>query len=1351
MGQNTAPLRQASGSVQDSAVSARVVDVLARALSAPVADADDAIGLILSEMGGYAGADRAYVFQLRPNDVLDNTYEWCGPGIEPMLDELQDQPVEMIGPWRDGFEAGEIVHIPSARDLPDDSPVKETLEMQGIQSAVFVPIKQDGTFAGFVGYDAVHAQRNYSPDDISILGAMSGAIGTILARVAADRAMRQTQSELEQARNRLSATMQALPDLILELDADGRYIGYHTGAPELLFDSPERMMGARLEDVLPPETAAITRMAMQTALLNGRTSGFRYALNTAGQMRWFEASAALRAADQPGDAPGFVFVIRDVTADQARREDLVRLGQVAQHMTNFVVIVDNDHKVIWANPAFEVRSGYALAEIIGRNPAEFTRFEGSDKATAERISLALDRREPVRAEMLNRDRFGTSYWIDLNVHPMKGADGQPTGFVSVETDITERKRQEQRLEELARVAETARKQLFAAIEALPDAFAIFDADDRLSLYNGRYVEYFQPVADVIAPGMAYADLLRAGIDRGMFRDAIGREDAWFAQFMANHREHRNDAEIQLSDGRWLWAVEKAMPDGGSVGMRIDITDLKSAEQRLQDIISAADAGTWESDLEHGITRINDRWAEMLGHTRAEMEPNNSQLWNRLLHPDDLDRVNAGIAEVVAGKADQFETEFRMRHKDGHWVSILSRGRVGLRGADGRALKMIGAHIDVTAMKQAQQRLEQIIRGASVGTWEYNRTTGRNVVNDLWAEMLGYSHAEMHDMAYECWEAMVHPDDNADMKRRHATLSQLNQDVFEAEVRMRHKDGHWVWVLTRGQVARRSALGDIEVISGIHIDISESKAREAEMHAANERLRAALDARDTAQRRFDDIARVSSDWFWETNTDDCYTFLSEGYERNTGHPPEHMLGVSGWVCPEEFVETRESADWDWLRAKFAAREQFSDFVFYIPERASGIRDMWIRMSGLPFFAPDGTYLGYRGVSSDITLLYTAKERAEAANRAKSQFLANMSHEIRTPLNGVLGMAELMSDALTDPIHRQMIETIRESGQGLLNVLNDILDLAKVEAGKIELETLAFVPRDLAAKVEAMYSLRAQEKGLSFSVMCDIGCAQARMGDPHRTLQVLHNLINNAIKFTHEGQIKVTFHTRGSDPLVVEVADTGIGMSPEQQSRAFEDFEQADGAVTRRYGGTGLGLSISRRLIELMGGKIQVVSTLGKGTVVRLELPLPVAPRAEVAAPEDVAPEHPSVAGLRALVADDNATNRLILKAMLGALGVGVTVVEDGLRAVAAWKPDDFDVLLLDISMPEMDGVAALQEIRRRAGEAGAPPPPAIAVTANAMKHQVDGYYAAGFDGYVGKPFRREDLAKVLSRLLPRIRG
>jgi len=1039
-----------------------------------------------------------------------------------------------------------------------------------------------------------------------------------------------------------------------------------------------------------------------------------------------------------------VFVVRDVTGDHARREELSRLGQIARHMTNFVVITDQNQKVVWVNPAFEARSGYELAEISGRNPAEFTRFAGTDPATIARITEALDNREPVHAEVLNCDRFGTPYWIDLNLHPMQDAEGQHSGFVSVETDITERKRQEARLEELANAAISARVQLESAIESLPDAFAIYDADDRLALFNRRYLDFFQPISDLLVPGARYEDVLREGIARGVYLDAMGRDDPWVAEAMDAHNSAHHESEMQMADGRWIRTVEMRMPDGGHVGMRIDITALKNAETRLQDIIAAAAAGTWEWDLVTDTNRINDRWAEMLGYTRAEVEADNGAHWQRLMHPDDTERVEADIRRVFCGEVGQFETEFRMRHRLGHWVSILSRGRVSRRNAAGEPLEMMGAHIDVTALKQAQQRMEQIIHGASVGTWEYDVRAQSNSVNELWAQMLGYSLADMTQMSIATWRDMVHPDDLDLMDSRHLSSLDFGQDMFESEIRMRHRDGHWVWVMSRGQVSQRDENGKAMLVAGIHIDISEAKAREDAMKAAYDRLHAAFADRDAAQQRFADIANVSADWFWETDVNDLYTFLSGSYQRQTGIDPANVLGTSAWLSPELYPETRASADWDWLRERFRCREPYQDFVFRLPKHATGLRDMWVRTSGVPFYAPDGTYLGYRGVSSDVTLLYTAKERAEAANRAKSQFLANMSHEIRTPLNGVLGMAELLSEALSDPVHRQMIETIRESGEGLLNVLNDILDLAKVEAGKLDLECVAFVPRDLGAKVEAMYSLRAQDKGLSFSVLCDAGAAAARMGDPHRTLQVLHNLVNNAIKFTHEGEITVTMRSRKGEPLLIEVADTGIGMTPEQVSRAFEDFEQADGAVTRRYGGTGLGLSISRRLVELMGGRIAVISTPAKGTLMRLELPLPMAESApELRQPEAVAA--PSVAGIRALVADDNATNRLILKSMLGALGVQVTMAEDGAKAVAAWRPGAFDVLLLDISMPELDGIAALGKIRRMCADAGLIMPPAIAVTANAMKHQIDGYYEAGFDGYVGKPFRREDLLSMLARL------
>lgn len=384
-----------------------------------------------------------------------------------------------------------------------------------------------------------------------------------------------------------------------------------------------------------------------------------------------------------------------------------------------------------------------------------------------------------------------------------------------------------------------------------------------------------------------------------------------------------------------------------------------------------------------------------------------------------------------------------------------------------------------------------------------------------------------------------------------------------------------------------------------------------------------------------------------------------------------------------------------------------------------------------------------MGSDVTALVAAIERAEAANATKSRFLANMSHELRTPLMGVLGMAELLAEGTISDEQRQMVETIRDSGEGLLGILNDLLDLAKIEAGKLEIVCRHFQPAELARRIEAHYWLRARAAGLSLKVRVTGDGEGGRMGDPDRLLQILHNLVSNAIKFTPEGEVSLNIAAR-KDRLDITVRDSGIGMSTEQVARVFNEFEQADNRTARRFGGTGLGLSISRRLIMLMGGQVCLESHPGLGTTVSLTLPAPAAPAARPQTDATEAGEPPDLAGLRILVADDNRTNRVILQRMLDGLGATVTVCEDGQAAVAAYQPGAFDLLLLDIAMPGLDGPGALNAIRAHERAAGTAPVPALAVTANAMRHQITEYLAAGFAGHLPKPFRKAGLASEIAR-------
>ncbi len=395
-------------------------------------------------------------------------------------------------------------------------------------------------------------------------------------------------------------------------------------------------------------------------------------------------------------------------------------------------------------------------------------------------------------------------------------------------------------------------------------------------------------------------------------------------------------------------------------------------------------------------------------------------------------------------------------------------------------------------------------------------------------------------------------------------------------------------------------------------------------------------------------------------------------------------------------------------------------------------------------PDGGSVGLR---VDVTELYDARERAEEANRTKSLFLANMSHEIRTPLNGILGMADILASELSDPAQAQTAHTIRDSGEALLSILNDLLDMSKIEAGKLDLEQATFSPAELALRVAALHRLRAQEKQLSFvlDVAPDL---PLRLGDAYRVMQILHNLLSNAVKFTQSGSVSLRVHGSARAPLLIEVQDTGIGMTPEEIARIFDDFQQADPSMTRRYGGTGLGMSILRRLTGMMDGTITIDSTPGAGTTVRVTLPL-----ATVAPPHDrpvdatvPPPETGAVpSGLRALVADDNLINLQIIDAFLRRLGVETVLVEDGRAAVDAFGAGRFDLLCLDIAMPELDGISALRAIRGKAEAAGCQPPPAIAITANAMSHQVAEYLQAGFAAHLAKPVRRAELARLVHEL------
>ena len=385
---------------------------------------------------------------------------------------------------------------------------------------------------------------------------------------------------------------------------------------------------------------------------------------------------------------------------------------------------------------------------------------------------------------------------------------------------------------------------------------------------------------------------------------------------------------------------------------------------------------------------------------------------------------------------------------------------------------------------------------------------------------------------------------------------------------------------------------------------------------------------------------------------------------------------------------------------------------------------------------------------VKALAAEKAKAEKANQAKSQFLANMSHEIRTPLNGVLGMTAVLALSKLDERQRKAVEVIRMSGDHLLSTLNDILDLAKIDAGQMDVETVEFVLGDVAEQIESLYAPQAEKSGLSFSLRYEQGVSgkSLRIGDPTRLSQIVHNLVSNALKFTRKGGVRLSFaQDEKAEELILRVRDTGCGMTSEQLERVFLPFTQADASTSREYGGTGLGLSIVKRLLEVMKGRIEVESEPDVGTLFTVYLPFrPVGEDgAHLDAPASCVCSHVLPAGLKVLVVDDCDTNQTVAAGLLRACEVDVSLAGDAQTALDLSLESDFDLVLMDIRMPGRDGVEVLGDLRAARLGDGRAMPPVIAMTANIMAHQVERYIEAGFVDTLAKPLRQDVLVQAVS--------
>ncbi len=579
---------------------ALVVDLINDMLQTRFDRMDKAIDKALAQLGQFCGSDRTYLFVESDPQTMSNTHEWCADGIAPMKDELQDVPRDMADMWWTLFDTLGHVYIEDVATLESQSELREILEMQGIISLLAVPLRIDGRAVGFMGYDSVHARRTFLPGEIYLLKSVANVIATLLSRCADEERARAERQRREVEQRKLQATLRAMPDILLELDPDLRITGVHAN-PQITLPVPaENLLGFTVAECLPPHISALANDIKAELQTKDIAMGYRCALSVNGGQRWFSISAAKRETEDGACLSGYVVVVRDTTEAYNQRLEIERLSTIARNSTNFVLITDPTGLIEWVNPAFERRTGYSFREVQGKSPGALLQCALTDSDTVSQIRAALAREQAITCEILNQTKWGELYWVELAIQPMFDEEGTLTGFMSVQTDMTQHRLHARSIERALTAEKEAREQLKSAVSIMQDAFIQFDKDQKLTLCNAQYRNIFADMAHVLQPGAALKDVLLAAVETGYCKVEGDEVESWLDREMAAfHLQYSATRNMNIR-GRWYRHVQQSTPDGGRISVLSDITDLKDAERRaLADRARAMDASR------DGIVLLND--------------------------------------------------------------------------------------------------------------------------------------------------------------------------------------------------------------------------------------------------------------------------------------------------------------------------------------------------------------------------------------------------------------------------------------------------------------------------------------------------------------------------------------------------------------------------------------------------------------------------------------------------------------------------------------------------------------------------------------------------------------------------
>ncbi len=893
---------------------------------------------------------------------------------------------------------------------------------------------------------------------------------------------------------------------------------------------------------------------------------------------------------------------------------------------------------------------------------------------------------------------------------------------------------------------------------------IFISQLDLNVENGNVEIPFKPVIRI---GTPIVD--RQGVKRGIMLVNYYAANMLEA-FAVATAHYKNHISVLNNDGFWLKSPTSS-DEWGFMFNKKDLTLPHRAPNVWKEVQGGVEGNTYDTS---GLWVWGTVYP-LLNRTRSSMGV------SELLPPDSSESEAREYFWKVVAYQDQGTIRGLLI---GVWSQVLSiaallfalvcLGSWRLARAEGD-VRRINAELEqlvskrtsqlddkVVELRKSRQQLSLALEAANIGLWDWRPLSGELYTNDIFHTMLGHT-PDSFPETLERWSSLVHPDDLEPVMAMLQPFLDSDDTFYRSEYRMRTADGQWKWIMDVGRVVQRNDQGRAERFIGIHVDTTVHKQDELLLQESQNKF----------QRLVDDMGNKFVVFSHRGLTGEIL-YVSDGVSSVFGLTKEEVMNQSWGASANWLPESAEAAQ-SYAIQQVEGKAGFLQFemCFIHPDG----EERTIRVASHPVIDVDGNVLSIDGILEDYTeqkkieqQLIKAQQHAEAANESKSMFLANMSHEIRTPMNSIIGRTNLALADEPDGELRAHLEMISSSSENLLALINDILDLSKIEAGEVEIENRPFDLHELIHSCRKTIGSLIGDKEKQLELTCTIASEvpQAVTGDALRLRQVLLNLLSNAVKFTEKGYVDLSVERLKSDDELLRfqfnVRDTGRGIAFDKQEHIFSKFAQEDSSTTRKYGGTGLGLAICWQLCQLMEGSIQVLSTPGKGAAFIVTLPFqPCSVEAFPPAEKTVPREQSEGRPLSLLLVEDNDPNRILARMVLEKKNHQVTEAHDGLQALNLLGKQNFDAILMDVQMPVMDGLAASRIIR--AAECGGQiegiqedlamqlttrlsgsHTQIIAMTANAMSGDREECMAAGMDDYLSKPLRIDDLYEKLTKLM-----